>query len=449
MNLSIKADNPNYCAKVFLLPELRPHPNADRLALVPIDGQTVITSKTAQIGAKYVYFPIECAINKDYLSFSNSFSTPELNKDKTKKGFFSEKLRVKATRLRSVLSEGYIVPAQDLVDWLVESGEKISLGDFQDGVVFDTIGSIILCEKYVNKDALRKLAAAEKNEKNKRGKVKRFDKIIDNQFRFHIDTENLKRNVQKVNPDDIITISYKLHGSSAIFSKVLVKNNLRWYEILAKKIGLNISETRYDFLWSSRRVCKNQYEEKEKQNQHFYDSDIWTIAAQKVNPVLKDGYSVYAELVGQTPTGSWIQNGYAYGTKPCEMATYIYRVTSTNTNGDVIELTTNQVKRFCEKSGLNMVPVFYQGRAKDLFPELNVDRHWHENFLEKMKEKYTEKDCYMNAKGIPEEGIILSVEGEYFNAFKLKSLRFLERETAELDKGEVDMETQESVKEAV
>jgi hypothetical protein len=446
--LSVKAENTNYCAKVFVLPELRPHPNADKLALVSIDGQTVITSKTAIPGQKYIYFPLECAINESYLSYSNSFSKPELNKDKTKKGFFSEKCRVKATRLRSVLSEGFIVPLADIIDWAASEGIKVFANDFIDGEFFDTIGDKILCEKYINTEALRKLAQSERNEKNKRGKVKRFNKLVDNQFRFHVDTEQLKRNIYKVNPDDKITISYKLHGSSAIFSKVLAKKKIKWYETIVKKIGINIVETQYDYLWSSRRIVKNQFEEKDKQNQHFYDSDIWSIAAKKVNPALKDGYSVYAELVGQTPTGSWIQNGYAYGTKPCEMEIYVYRVTSTNISGDVIEFSTDQVARFCAKAGLKMVPVFYQGKAKDLFSELNVNEHWHENFLEKLKEKYTEKDCYMNEKGTPEEGIILSIDGDFFNAFKLKSLRFLERESVELDRGEVDMETQESVEEA-
>lgn len=439
--LSLKADNSNYAAKVVSLPELRPHPNADRLALVIIDGQTVITSKDAKVGEKYILFPLECAINGDYLSFSNSYSTPELNKDKTKKGFFSEKRRVKATRLRSIVSEGYIVPAKDVVNWLKDEGEKIKLEDFEIGQVFDTIGDKLICEKYINRDALRKLANAERNEKNKRGKVKRFNKLVDNQFRFHVDTENIKRNIYKVNPTDNVTISYKLHGASSIFSKVLVKKKLKWYEILAKKCGLNIVDTQYDYLWSSRRVVKNQFEEKDKQNKHFYDSDIWTIAAQKVNPVLKDGLSIYAELVGQTPTGSWIQKDYAYGTKPCEMDIWVYRITSTNVSGDVIEFSTDQVKRFCDKTGLKMVPVLYQGLAKDLFPELDVNNHWHENFLEKLKEKYTEKDCYMNEPGIPSEGVVLSIDDDFPRLFKLKSLRFLEMESKFLDSGEIDVES--------
>jgi len=232
---------------------------------------------------------------------------------------------------------------------------------------------------------------------------------------------------------------------SALFSAVENELEKERYEVIAKKCGLDIVETQYDYLWSSRRVCKNQYEEKDKQNQHFYDADIWSIAAQRVNPVLKDGLSIYAELVGQTPTGAWIQKDYAYGTKPGEMAVWIYRVTSTNVNGDVIELSTAQTKRFCEKNGLNMVPIFYHGVAKDLFHEVPVDDNWHAAFLEKMKEKYTEKDCYMNETGIPAEGVVLRVDDDYFTAFKLKAVRFLERETTELDNGEVDMETQETV----
>jgi len=444
MKLSIKEKDSNYLAKVVILPALRPHPNADRLSLVTIDGQTLITSKNAVEGEKYIYFPLESAINSDYLSYSNSFSEPTLNKDKTKKGFFSDKCRVKATRLRSIVSEGYIAPAKDLVEWAKSKGMKGDIGDFDVDLSFDTINDTLIVEKYVNKDALRKLALAARQNDKKRGKVKRTSKLVDNQFRFHIDTQQLKRNISAVNPNDTITISYKMHGASAIFSKVLVKKKKLWFEKLFNPFGLNIVDTKYDYLWSSRRVIKNEYEESDKQNQHFYDSDIWGIAAKKINPFLKDGYTVYAELVGQTPTGSWIQGGYDYGTKPLQMEVYVYRVTSTNISGDVIEFTTSQVQRFCAKNGLNMVPVFYNGKAKDLFPEISTEDHWHENFLAKLVEKYTEMDCYMCKSKVPSEGIVLSIEGDFFNAFKLKSLRFLERESNFLDSGEIDTESAQS-----
>ena len=37
--------------------------------------------------------------------------------------------------------------------------------------------------------------------------------------------------------------------------------------------------------------------------------------ADKIGPKLKNGYTVYGEVVGFTPTGSPIQRGYDYGCK--------------------------------------------------------------------------------------------------------------------------------------
>ena len=44
---------------------------------------------------------------------------------------------------------------------------------------------------------------------------------------------------------------------------------------------------------------------------------------------------------------------------------------------------------------------------------------------------------------VPEEGICVRKEGLVIEIFKLKSFRFLEKESKQLDKGEVDIETQQ------
>ena len=72
LKISEKA-NPNYLAKVVKLNNIRKHENADRLQCVAIDGNNVITGLDAKDGALYVYFPLESAINKEFLSWGNSF----------------------------------------------------------------------------------------------------------------------------------------------------------------------------------------------------------------------------------------------------------------------------------------------------------------------------------------------------------------------------------------
>lgn len=441
--LKIQSENSNYLARVFVLPELKPHPNADRLAICNYLGNSIITGKDAKVGELYIYCPLESALNKDFLSFTNSFSDSILNKDQLKKGFFSSSARVKACKLRGSKSEGYIFPAVELEKWLDSLGIKFKYKFSEKDINqdFDTIGEILFIEKYVNKQAI--LDAQKAAKQGKIGKKARESKIIENQYHLAADTAALKRNMDKINPEDEITISYKMHGCNFSAGKVLCKKPLKWYEKVLKKIGINIVDTHYDLVYASRRVVKNNYADKE--TNHYYDLDIWGIIANKYKDSIINGITIHGEIVNQLPNGSWIQKNYDYGLPANTAELYVYRIFFTNNEGKVFEFNTDQIKIYCEKHGLKTTPIFYQGKAKDLFPELKLEDHWRDNFLEKLKEKYTEKNCYLCSNKLPEEGICLIKNSQnFFEAYKLKSFAFLERETKELDSGELNIEDVES-----
>lgn len=440
MKLQVKTDNSNYTAKVVKLSAPRPHPNAQKLQLVTIDSQVVITGLDAKENDVYIYFPLESSINSDYLSWSNSFSSADLNADKTKKGFFPSSGRVKAVKLRGTPSEGYIVPVADLAKWL-----KADLDEFVVGTEFSHYGDILICEKYVNKEAIRRAQELARRESKKGKKVKRESRLVEGQFRIAEDTENLKRNIHKISPNDIVSISYKMHGCNASIGKVLVKKKLSIIEKIAKLFGANINTSQYDLVYASRRVIKNQYADQKTMD--YYDTDVWGDVAKRYGSFIKDGVTCHGEIVGFTATGKEIQNGYHYGQEVGKADFYVYRMFYTSPNGEVFEFTMPQIQRYCAKNGLNVVPVFYYGKAKDLYPQISIDDHWHENFINELIKNYTEKDCFMcKDKVVPEEGIVLAKEGDYFESYKLKSIKFLERETSLLDKGEVSIEDVESAK---
>ncbi len=212
---------------------------------------------------------------------------------------------------------------------------------------------------------------------------------------------------------------------------------------ILKKLLLSIipkiSDTEYCNLYSSRKVLKN--DDMNKNNNHFYDTDIWGLVNEKLKYFLQKGQTIYGEVVGYTPSCQMIQKNYDYKCLPGTFDFYIYRITSTNIDGKVVEWSMKMVQDWCKENGIKAVPQVYYGYAKDLFPELDVENHWNENFLEKLKEKYLEKDSvYCNNK-VPEEGIVLRVEKNIIEPMKLKSLKFLEHETNLLDSGEVDIES--------
>lgn len=195
---------------------------------------------------------------------------------------------------------------------------------------------------------------------------------------------------------------------------------------------------------------KNFFKRKEPQkiNNHFYDSDVWKIVADKIFPSLAKGISVTGEIVGFTPTGAPIQKYYDYGCTPGNLDFYIFKVTYTSVCGNVYTFNHRETVDFCNKFGFKMPETYYYGKAKDHFPELDTTQHWHDNFLEKMIETYLEKKCSLCINDVWSEGVVVRKEVPFeWDAFKLKSFNFLLKEGELLDSGEVDMETAESVQE--
>jgi hypothetical protein len=118
-----------------------------------------------------------------------------------------------------------------------------------------------------------------------------------------------------------------------------------------------------------------------------------------------------------------------------------------NPDGKVIFLTDKQIEEYCEKVGFLYKDTFiYYGEAVDLFPHIQPSvtsniNIWREKFLNSLEFMYNEKDCYMCTNKVPEEGIILRKENMYsYEAYKLKSKRFILGESEAQEKGETNLE---------
>lgn len=431
--------NPNYMAEIFKISEIEKHPNADKLQIVVVNNFRVITNLDYKIGDLAVYFPVETQINAKFLSFIDAFSNADKNLNKVK-GYFSNSGRVKMLKLRGTYSEGWIAPARLVVDYVKKTHDtNIEITDVHVGQTFDTINNERFCQKY----EVAVPAQATGKAKSK-GNVKKYQsKLVEHQFRFHEDTEALKRNVQKVDPDDYISITNKIHGCNFIVSHLLVKKPLSFIDKVAKFFGANVQDTEYGNLYASRAVIKNKNFETDA-SMHFYDSDIWKIVSDQLFPKLDKGISVVGEIYGYTPSGKYIQPEYDYGKSVGELGFTVFKVTYTTANGEVYVLSHRETVEWCHRNNVEMPKTFYYGKARDLFPELDVTEHWHKEFLAKLQEKYLEKKCDICKNDVWAEGIILRVDtpNKWF-ALKLKSLGFLGYETEQLDKEVVSIEQQE------
>ena len=430
--------NKNYCGTIVKINTLVPIENSDNIQHAIIMGNSVIVDKKTYIGDVGIYFPLETQLSKEYLKRNNLYRNGTLNEDTTKKGYFEENGRIRCVKLRGNKSEGLYMPISSIKSFY-EDAENLPEGED-----FDVLNGIEICKKYIPKGVR---TPGLPGFKNKKGRSPKEEKLLPGQFKFHSDTGMLYKNMHRFNLDTFIDISYKMHGTSAIVSYILCNKKLKWYEKILKKLGVNIVDSEYDYIYSSRKVIKN--EELNSGQNSYYDEDIWKITSEKLKPFLQKGMTFYYEVVGFLPNGAYIQKDYDYGYEAKEHGIYIYRITYTNIDGKVFEYSAHQVKEFCIKHGLNSVDSLFQGTVAQFIHYANdstlVNLSYGPNdildcFLSKVKEFYNEHNCCMCNNTVPEEGCVVRIEGLEFEAYKQKSNRFYERETKNLDLGEVNIE---------
>ncbi len=466
--------NSNYSAVVVKITNLTKHPNADKLQLTNIHGNVVIVGLDTEIGDYGIYFPVETQLSVEYAK-ANDLIRRKDESGKMAGGFLEENRRIRAIKLRGTPSNGLLMPLKsiDFTGGLSKpEGPMI-------GFEFTEMNGVPICQKYVPKTNVAGTG------KQKKGRKARESKIIADQFRFHFDTAQLGRNIHKINPEDQVVITWKMHGTSAIVSNCLVKKDLGVFARFLSKF-LPIVSTEYQYIYASRRVFKNEFAEAK---QHFYGEDLWTdLGKAYFEGKLRTGETVYYEIVGYTPGGGAIQGNFDYGCDPAGVLSpqnkvYVYRITMTAPDGSVTELQWNQVKERSLQLGVETVPEIFYGKGETLIsdqrgvmldlaalPEgmdleevirtmqatgvtlangntvkIDLKHHWNENFLAYLQMRYVyDQDSQFCVNKVPEEGICVRKEGSIIEVFKLKSFRFLEGETKALDSGEVDTETSQS-----
>lgn len=442
--------NENYAATVVEIKNLIPLNNCDNVVHANIFGNLVIVGKDTNVGDKVLYFPVETRLSIQYASVNNLYREPQRNADVSQKGYFDDNGRIRCVKFRGHRSQGLVMPITSLLKFAdVKDLATLSVGN-----TFDHINGIKICEKYVISES----KAGEKVQGQGKGKKPKESRVVDGQFRFHVDTSHLGKNIHKIDPDTVISITNKLHGTSLVASKILVKRKMNWAERLLKKLGFKLLETEYDMIYSSRKVIKN---DGVGSPNHYYKEDIWKLAAEALKDFLSDGMTVYAEIVGYTPLGKSIQGGYDYGCHPNpyngekdNYKIYIYRITHTNWAGQTFEFSAKQVQQWCKYMGLRAAPEYFYGKAGELvgtvvadgegYKELSLEE-WRNMLLTKLQNSYNmEENCELCENKVPAEGLVVRVERLDYEAYKLKAFRFSERETKQLDKGEIDIETSQS-----
>lgn len=419
MKLTINENSKNYACSVVEIKALFPIDGADKLVRTVVNGNNVVVPNTTNIGDKMLYFVSGTKLSPAYCYHNNLYDKAEENKNVEVRGFISFKQkRVKAIKLRGVISDGMLMPLTSLAA-VIPYFYDLKVGD-----EFTDIDGVSICEKYIVpvKESTQGSAKTPKANKLK-------DLIVDNQFRFHHETAHFAKNLDIFKEDTEVIITRKMHGSSLILSNVLITKQLNWKEKLANFFGVDIPLSEYGIIWSSGKPkgklpkgIESATNTWETPNQSYYTSDIWARAYKEIGHTVEKGISLYGEIVGEGIQGDAFTYNQKYGI-------YIYRITQTSVDGNVVEFSWEQVKRYCEKYGLNHVEEYFVGKVKELATT--------EDLLAYLQDAYLNKsypDCKID------EGICIRVRATD-EIFKLKSPNFIKMES---DNQENDVEEVES-----
>lgn len=423
--------NPNYVATIIRVAALEDLEGLDNLKGLRVFGMQALVSKDVQVGDVGVLFSTEVQLSQGFAAANNLHRHTNLNMDPTQKGYLEDSRRVKAIKLRGHRSDSLFMPLTAFA-YLGIKPDEFTVGD-----VFDSINGNEILRKYMIKEP--------GINKGPQARVRRVDLKV---FPEHIDSENYWRNSHKIPQDAPIVITQKIHGTSVRYGTVPVARDKGFIERLLNRLGFPTVDTEYRFVVGSRKVVKSIDGEAESAGkQHFYADDLWSVYADthRLSEVIPPGYLVYGELVGWTPEGAPIQPNYTYDLPQGESVLYVYRVATVTPSGVVTDLSWPATKAFARGIGLDTVPELWTTMHEGFEPDSWMDKNYYDDWVAGAGDGWPDMPVPLSDPDSVDEGLCIRYDGPNgIYILKAKSPIFLGHESALLDTGEADIESEES-----
>ena len=369
-----------YCGYVTTLKNVRPHSNADRMKLADCFGNTICVGIDAAEGEIGVYFPTDGQLSVEYCAQNDLVRRKDENGNPAGGYLDPDKRNIRAIKLRGEKSDGLFMPLSSFAytganpdEWTV-------------GTPITVVNGHEICQKYIPYKANKSVAGGAGARVKRRAK-----RSVAPLFYEHKDTEQLAYNLTAFKPGDEIEITLKMHGTSqrTAHTKVLTGFKRTIWDKLLRREGTPIYD--WGYVTGTRRVVLDDFDggfygsnEFRKQHADFFEGKLWK------------GETVYYEVVGFTHTGVPImasadnkkindkefakmygkETVFSYGCHPAnalwrsadgEIAflervpqsdIYVYRMTMTNEDGEVVEYTPDFMRYRCELMGVKTVPVY-------------------------------------------------------------------------------------------
>ena len=367
-----------YNGYVTRVKNIRPAENADRLNLCDVFGNTVVVDKNVNENDLYVYFPCDGQLSLNFCLNNNLLR--KLPDGTPGPGYMDpDKRNVVAIKLRGNKSDGLVLPLSCL-DYCFEDGAAAHL---KIGDTIDVVNGHDICTKYIPRGSKRVGRPTDGNRTRKK-RVPLAPLFVE-----HADTEQLAYNLGAFRSGDEVEITLKMHGTSQRTGFLPVFSGFRRtiWDKLFRRDGEPIYT--YDIVTGTRRTVING------EDGGYYGSNAFRMPHSELfRGKLWKGETVYYEVVGFTDTGTPImaecgnkklndkefvkQYGqttvFSYGCertgkrgfgiteeKVPQSDIYVYRMTMTNEDGNVVEYTPDFMRYRCEQMGIKTVPVFWKG----------------------------------------------------------------------------------------
>ena len=381
-----------YCGYVVKIQNLRPHTNADRLQIATVFGNDVVVGLDVQVGQLMVYFPTDGQLGEEYCKVNDLVRRKDENGNPAGGYLDPDKRNIKAIKLRGEKSDGMLAPLTSLANFTI-------ISDLKEGDTITTLNGVEICKKYIPR---RRTGGTWVGSTHKKAKANHAPTFYE-----HVDTAQLAYNLNQFKSGDIVELTLKMHGTSGRtgYLPIIKRAKRTIWDKIRRRPGKTYTE--YDYVTGTRRVVLDS-----KHDGGFYDDNSFRHAmARKFEGKLRKGEVVYYEIVGfvnaNTPIMSSVKNSkikdkeftkqygeetvFSYGcdrsgdfewrnlddTGDVESGTmslaeareyglalaprcevYVYRMTMVNEDGDVVEMSPDQMRIRCEQMGVKYVPVF-------------------------------------------------------------------------------------------
>lgn len=455
-----------YNAYVTTIKNVRKHPNADRLQLGECFGNTVCVNLDYTEGQVGIYFPTDGQLSIEFAEANNLLRKKDENGNNIGGYMDPDKRNVAAIRLRGEKSDGLFLPLTCLE----------SFGDISTLKIGDTINVFNgheICKKYIpRRNPSRRSGGYSGGNKTRKKKIN-----IAPLFMEHADTEQLAYNLSAFKPGDEIEITLKMHGTSARTAHLPVFKGYK--RTLLDRIFRREGTPIYDwgYVSGTRRTVLENYDggyygsnEFREQHSKFFEGKLWK------------GEEIFYEVVGFTTTGQPImatadnkklndkdfikQYGktttFSYGCSPTgegepedywddaktepsfvpivpQSDIYVYRMTMTNEDGDMVEYTPDFMRYRCEQMGVKTVLPFYRG----FIPEDVEDAG---EWVKDIAEQFYDGPDPVGKNHIREGVVVRILNRPKFTAYKHKNFSFKVLENIiKVDADAPDMEEAEEL----